>query len=364
MKIGIDCRLSGLKHAGIGRYTENLISNLLKDTKTNWVLFFNDAQQAKIVLKTNLLNKNVKVVITTIKHYSLQEQLELPKIYNAENLDLLHIPHFNIPIFYSGKIVVTIHDLLWHEHKGGEVTTLSPIKYFLKYFFYKLVINQAVNKSKRIFVPANTIKQTILKFYPKVNDKIIITKEGGKIWDKKIYPDKKLKKTLLYVGSLYPHKNIKLILRSLQILSDYTLIIVGSRSVFREKIEKYVKFNRIEDRVKFLGFIDDEELAKLYLSVTALVQPSFSEGFGLTGVEAMGLGTKLLASDIPIFKEIYQDVAHYFSPHAESSFINAVRELEKSDYKQQKKGILLAKTYSWKNMALKTAQIYQEVVNQ
>ena len=136
MKIGIDCRLAGSQHAGIGRYTESLLTSLLKvNSNNNWVLFFYDENQAKAVLKNNFDHQKVQVVITPISHYSVEEQLKLPKIFKAEKLDLLHIPHFNIPIFYSGKLVVTIHDLLWHEYKGGTATTLSPLKYFLKYIF-------------------------------------------------------------------------------------------------------------------------------------------------------------------------------------------------------------------------------------
>ena len=187
MKIGIDCRLAGSKHAGIGRYTESLLLNLLKkDLKTNWVLFFYDKDQAKNVLKNQIKKKNVQVVIAPIKHYSLEEQLRLPKIFKSTKLDLLHVPHFNIPIFYKGKLVVTIHDLLWHEYKGGSATTLSPTKYFLKYLFYKIIARLAVTKAKKIIVPAQTIKDTVIKFYPKTKNKIVITKEGSKIWNKKI----------------------------------------------------------------------------------------------------------------------------------------------------------------------------------
>ncbi|NCO12380.1 MAG: hypothetical protein COZ34_04350 [Candidatus Pacebacteria bacterium CG_4_10_14_3_um_filter_34_15] len=362
MKIGIDCRLAGSKHAGIGRYTESLILNLLDNpSKNKWVLFFYDENQAKEVLKNHFADKNLEVIIAPISHYSLKEQIKLPQIFKSANLDLLHVPHFNIPIFYQGKIIVTIHDLLWHEYKGGGATTLSPVKYFLKYFFYKVITKIAVTRAKRIIVPAQTIMDTVTKFYPSTSSKIVVIKEGGKIWNKTITPSKKLKKTLLYVGSLYPHKNIKIVLRSLINLQDYKLIIVSSRNIFRDKVETFIKYEKIENRVTFLGFLNDEKLTKLYTRVTALVQPSFSEGFGLTGVEAMALGTPILASNIPIFQEIYQDVAFYFSPHSESSFTSAIHELELDDKQRIKDGIKLSKTYSWKKMALKTLEVYSDI---
>ncbi len=362
MRIGIDARLSGAKHAGIGRYTQNLIQELLKsNTKHTIICFFSDIDQASEVIGTAAQSKKVSIIIAPIRHYTIAEQIQLPKIFSEQNLDLLHVPHFNIPIFYSGKIIVTIHDLLWHQYKGGSVTTLNPIKYILKYLFYRLVTRMAVSKAQTILVPAQTIKDTVINYYPKTKDKIVVTKEGAVIAQQK-KDIKKLKKTLLYVGSLYPHKNVKLVLKALSFLPGYKLLIVGSRSVFRERVETYVKYKNIQDQVEFLGYVPDFALAELYQSVTALVQPSFSEGFGLTGVEAMSFGASVLASDIPIFKEIYQDVAYYFSPHSTASFVQAVHALENNTDDKNKEGILLAKTYSWEKMTQKTLEEYNKIL--
>ena len=133
--------------------------------------------------------------------------------------------------------------------------------------------------------------------------------------------------------------------------------------VFQDKVKSYIKYKNIENQVEFLGYVSDEKLADLYQQVTALVQPSFSEGFGLTGVEAMALGTSVLASDIPIFKEIYQDAAFYFSPHSVASFIQAVYALEQNTDEINTEGQAIAKNYSWKKMARDTQKVYQEILN-
>jgi glycosyltransferase involved in cell wall biosynthesis len=369
MRIGIDARLSGTQHAGIGRYTQNLLQQLLKiDNKNKFVYFFSNQNQADEVLDKYKSAKNLKIVFAPIKHYTLLEQLKMPGIFSKENLDVLHVPHFNIPIFYRKKMVVTIHDLLWHQYKGWSVTTLNPVKYLLKYAFYRLVVRLAIIKSSLIIVPANTIKNTIIKFYPKSKNKIVVTKEGAfdnKSEIVKTKTTKQLKNTLLYVGSLYPHKNIRLILESLKSIPQYKLLIVGSRSAFRNRTMKLVEYKDIADQVEFLGYVDDQQLKELYQSVTCLVQPSFSEGFGLTGIEAMSLGTPVLASDIPIFKEIYQNHAYYFSPFSSASFIQALYALETDMKKTQefKKGqlrsVAFAKTYDWGLMAKETLEVYK-----
>lgn len=368
MKIGIDCRLAGSEHAGIGRYIDQLVNHLVKDTKSQWILFFSNKKQAQSVLPTKLRNqKHISIVYAPIKHYTLREQLLLPGIIAKQKLDLLHVPHFNIPIFYFGKMVVTIHDLLWHDHRGNSVTALPVWQYWLKYIFYRLITRAAAGKSSQIIVPSNTIKQTLINYYPKSSKKINIIKEGFpqsfQEFAKKIGSKSRNSKQLLYVGSLYPHKNVELVLRSLVQLPDYKLVIAGSRSIFMKQTERKISKLNLKDRVIITGYVDDFELTKLYLKSAALVQPSLSEGFGLTGLEALSLQTPVLASDIPIFREIYQDAAIYFDPRSVDSFTSAIKQLEKlNTSKFAKKAKDTASEYSWKDMSEKTLEIYKSVL--
>lgn len=374
MRIGIDCRLSGPTHAGIGRYIQNLVQRLPGlAPEIEWVYFFFDSDQSATVLPDR--PKNVKVVYAPIRHYSLAEQLNLPSLFQAEKLDLLHVPHFNIPLLYRGKLIVTIHDLLWHEYRGTHVTTLSPIQYWFKYWAYRLVATQAVNKAKTLLVPAQTIKQTLIEYYPHSRDKIVVTKEGVdsqlltpssstvESWPSDVAALLTTKQPLLvYVGSLYPHKNINLVINALQALPEYRLVLIGSRTVFQDQVKDYVTRLGLTERVIFAGYLSDTQLSQLELRATALVQPSLSEGFGLTGVEALALGVPLLASDIPIFREIYQDAAEYFDPLSLTDFVDAVHRLEARDKSLvAARGRAIAQTYSWDTMTHQTIVEYQRV---
>src|SRR5579859_1068350 len=357
--IGIDCRLAGHRHAGIGRYIENLVVRLPNlATEIQWVYFFHDQQQADEVLGSE--QKNVKVVLAPFRHYFIDEQLQLPTLFAQENLDLLHVPHFNVPLFYKKKFLITIHDLLWHEQQGLDVTTLPKWQYSIKYIAYRYVATQAVKRAVAIFVPAETIKRVITKYYPDTQNKVLVTKEGVDEHLKTTKRKSDMKpKTFLYVGSLYPHKNLKLVIDALAKLPDYKLLVVGTRNVFQKQTQEYVRKQKREKQVEFLGYVPDEKLRGLYQEVTALVQPSLSEGFGLTGVEAMAAATPVLASNIPIFIEIYQDGALYFDPHSVESFCAAARSLEKTDRNElQKKETAVAQQYSWQKMAEKTLGEY------
>ena len=362
--IGIDARLSGTKHAGIGRYSENLIKRLIKlslqkqsPAQIQFVLFFFDAEQAQEVVSDFHQFSNVKIVITGIKHYGLKEQLCLPKIYRQAELDLLYVPHWNIPVFYRGKLAITIHDLLWHEQKGVGATTLKAWQYYLKYLAYRFISKQATKKAHVIFVPTQTIKDTVLKYYSFAKNKIVISKEGladhyEALLKQTAKHGQRIKKQLIYTGSLYPHKNLKVVIKSLSKIPKYKLLIASSRNIFQDQIQTLVSRYKVKKQVVFLGFVSDKKLLSIYQEAMALVQPSFSEGFGLTGIEAMASRLPVLASDIKVFREIYQDAAFFFDPNSSEDFLKALNNLEASNRKKiTDQGIKIASQYSFDKMA-------------
>src|SRR3989338_4797816 len=205
-KIVIDARLSGLKHAGIGRYTQMLVEHL-KDLR--FTIY------------------DLRIISPNIRHYTLAEQIKMPIILAKEKPDLVHFPHFNVPLLYNGPFVVTIHDLLWHEQVGTTATTLPAWIYWLKYLAYRLVLRHAVMKSKAIIVPSNWVKKKIVNRFPAVEKKIHVIYEGvaqsfisdGRSAvgnDVLVKYNLQSRQYLIYTGSLYPHKNVELILNVVQ----------------------------------------------------------------------------------------------------------------------------------------------------
>src|SRR3989344_782496 len=135
MRIGIDFRMAGTKHGGIGRYVLGLVNNLLAIDKENeYYLFYNDDDQLES-LRIKDKGLKIKPVKTGIRHYSLKEQLWFPRILNRYNLDVVHFPNFNAPIFYRRPFVVTIHDLIHHRLGGVKKSN------FLHFRAYKKIIN-------------------------------------------------------------------------------------------------------------------------------------------------------------------------------------------------------------------------------
>src|SRR3989338_11314098 len=156
-KIVIDARLSGLKHAGIGRYTQMLVEHL-KDLR--FTIY------------------DLRIISPNIRHYTLAEQIKMPIILAKEKPDLVHFPHFNVPLLYNGPFVVTIHDLLWHERIGFSATTLPKWMYLIKYLGYRMVLRHAVLKSKAIIVSSKWVKNKIVERFSEVEGKINVIYEG------------------------------------------------------------------------------------------------------------------------------------------------------------------------------------------
>lgn len=167
----------------------------------------------------------------------------------------------------------------------------------------------------------------------------------------------------LYVGNAYPHKNLKRLVKAIVLLDVARLKIVASRNIFTQRLEKSINEENASSLVEILGYVGDTELNNLYKNSIAFVFPSLSEGFGLPGIEAMRAGTLVLASDTPVFREIYKDNVIYFDPLDVNSIKNAMEKSLTLNPVQRNKilenEIRLAKTYSWAKMAQQTLEVYQ-----
>lgn len=365
MRIGIDARLGGAKHAGIGRYVEELLRGLIAlQSKHTWVVFCESRDQFRWLEEfAKSSGSTVELRVVPVRHYTFREQVFMPIAFLVARLDLLHVPHFNVPLGYGGRFIITIHDLLWHEVKDHRATTLPPWLHGLKHRAYKLVAEHAIRRAQVIIVPSKEVKRKLLDLNPRVKAEVIY--EGvTPVEPSTGYRLASLKDPfLLYVGSLYPHKNVESVLRALKLLPDYTLVVCSSRSVFSEKFVNTAKKIGVQERLRMLGYVSDADVASLEKRAIALIQPSKSEGFGLTGLEALCNGAPVLASDIPVFREIYGEFAVFTDTSSPRAIADAVLQLaQQQSYWREKiqsgKADLLQK-YNWPTMARHTLELYE-----
>lgn len=371
MKIGIDARMYGPKQGGLGRYIEQLILNLEQiDIQNQYVIFLRRENWNEFEPK----NQNFKKVKADIGWYGFAEQFKLPSIIKKEKIDLMHFPHWNVPIFYNQNFIVTIHDLLLLHYPTRQASTLGPLLYWLKNKLFRITLNHAAKKSQKILTISEFSKNDIVKTLAINSKKIDVTYlaprhivEGEKppfsLFDKyKIH-----KPYWLYVGVAYPHKNLEKLIDGWKIFynknSNYQLVIVGKTNYFYKNLTNYIKQNNVHD-VILTDFVPDDQLPEFYKNASLYVFPSLHEGFGLPPLEAMQYNLPVISSSKTCLPEILGNSALFFDPNdaheiAHCASVAIHDQNTRTNLIENGKNIL--KKYSWNKTAVSTLEIYNSI---
>ena len=364
-----------LSHAGIGRYSCELLKEVLPQLKESerMIILIKPGAKFDDDLSEAIKNRpDTEVIETNINHYSLKEQTELLKLLNSIKPDLVHFPHFNHPILYKGKFVVTIHDLtLSHFAERSNV---------LKTLIYNKVISSAARNSKKIFTVSEFVKSEMVKKLKLPSGKVVVTHNGIDEKFKKITNPRVLQKAekynlnkpyYLYVGQWRSHKNLLILVEAFSSLvkkglkNKVELVFTGKIDSKYPQLKSLVKKLSLEKDVRFTGFISDEDLPIIYNNALAFVFPSLSEGFGLPALEAQACGTPVISSDKTSMPEVLSDGALYFDgknqKQLEKKMID-VLEKEKLRDELIAKGLENTKKFSWKQTASKSLEVYRELL--
>jgi glycosyltransferase involved in cell wall biosynthesis len=378
MHIGIDARFYGTLGKGLGRYTQKLIEHLETiDTTNRYTIFLRRENFDEYEPK----NPNFSKVLADYQWYSFAEQAIFPFLLMTYRFDLMHFPHFNIPVLYRGKFVVTIHDLILVHFPTQRATTLHPVWYRVKFAAYKATIWWAVHRSRHILTVSEYTKQDILRHYRVCEEKITVTYEATDGFCRFVSPQQSrailqqygltsnddraiLKPYLLYVGNAYPHKNLEALIDALDrdALRDVTLLLVGKEDYFYRRLKSAVCARRMENIV-FAGFVSDEALDVLYRFGRMYVFPSLYEGFGLPPLEAMSRGLPVLAAKATCLPEVLGDAARYFDPRQANSLAQNLRCMWDNQHMRDRlmqRGYARAARFDWRRMAERTGAQYRK----
>lgn len=375
MKIGIDARFYGGEQSkGLGRYTQKLVEHLaLLNTKHEYIIFLQEQQ-----FRTwNITNPRFTPVRAPYRWYTLAEQVFMPGVIARSGVNFMHFPHFNVPIFYRGPFVVTIHDLIILHFPTERATTLGPLLYKGKHFAGLLVLRHAARRAKKIITVSDYSKKDIIKTFHCDPDRIAVTYEGvdrNVITTSTTHDAETLRRYritepyFLYVGNAYPHKNLESLLVALQRIQktatlSFRIVMVGREDYFYRRLKEEAQECGIAAFVIFPGFVSDSDLAVLYRHAVAYLFPSFAEGFGLPALEAMHYGTPVVAARASSLPEILGDAAFYFDPRDISGIIDALHLLLRDPEKRReliRRGYERKQRFSWEKMAQQTLRIYDE----
>lgn len=372
MRIGIDARFFGPREKGLGVYVQKLVENLEKVSDEKEHQFFIFLRKERFE-DFNPKKNNFHKVEANFSWYSWGEQIFYPFFLNKYKLDLMHFTHFNVPLLYWRKNIITIHDLILFHYPTFRNTTLSKIYYLIKLLAYKIVIKISTRKAKKIIAISNFTKKDLVRSLKIPEKKIEVVYQGCNLVFKK---NKKntddilekygiIKPYLLYVGNAYPHKNLE---RLIEVFQDFrkkypriNLVLTGGKDYFYQCLEKETNLKKRQG-VIFSGFVEEKDLRTVYKQSELVVFPSLYEGFGFPPLEALLNGKPVACSDRTSMIEILKEKVEYFDPENSEEMFECLEKV----YKNRKKGIKLdlkkiKEKFNWLKTAKKTLKIYNSV---
>ena len=351
---------------GIGTYTENLLVGLGK--RTNGLEIHAIARGADVARIKELC---CRVTIVDWPIYTLMEQILIPRA--ARQCDLLHVPHFNVPLLHRGPLMVSIMDVI-HLRAPEYRRAFSSIAYA------RPMLKAAAHKAHHIVTVSNYSKAQIMETLgtPESKISVIHCGVGAQFCQNGNRQDSRAaakilgidRPYLLYVGNLKPHKNVPTLLRAFAQLRNagkiaHSLLIVGDDARWKRSIvEECVRLG-IRDSTIFAPYISPELLPKIYAGADLLVMPSTIEGFGLPVLEAMACGIPVLCSNAASLPEVAGDGALYFDPasHEElAAQIECILQSKDLSASLRDRGLRRAKKFTWQESICKHLEIYHQLL--
>ncbi|MDD2386790.1 MAG: glycosyltransferase family 1 protein [Bacteroidales bacterium] len=294
---------------------------------------------------------NCKIIKFGVFNGVLWEHLELLILLLNKRKPLLLNFGSPGPLFYKNRIV-TIHDVSFKKNP----------KWFAWYYslYYRIITPIYAKRSHKIITVSEFSKSEIQKWLKISDDKFAIVHNAV---SKEIKPEEQdtpiqKGKYILTVSSLDPRKNIVNIFKAFALNKnkDLQLILAGKKSsMFNFKENDEVK-------IKSIGYVSNSQLANLYKNAIAFIYLSYYEGFGIPPLEAMSFGCPVILSDIPVFKEIYNDSALFVNPDNLDEINNAINRIVNNERLRTNlisKGLKKSQEYTWE----KSAKIICDIIN-
>jgi len=364
MKIGFDAsRVSIRQKTGTENYSYNLLKELLKiDRKNDYLLY---------------LREDPPDFVKSFKNVSFKK-IPLPRLWTQAGLasevtfnppDILFVPAHTMPLIHRPglKTIVTIHDLgaefLKEYHQFPQKLYLNrSTEYVAKFATHLIAVSQATKKDliSKLSVPEG---------------RITVVYEG---WDRDLFHQPSAEEVtairgkyrlgndyLIFVGTIQPRKNLERLIESFaQAKIGLDLVLAGKPGWLSESIYGAPKRFGVQDRVKFLGHVPNEDLAGLYGGAKAMVFPSLYEGFGLPVLEAMACGTVVLTSQTTSLPEVGGEAVLYVDPNKVDSITNGIEGIVINSKLRDRllvKGIKQSQKFSWEKAAAETLQVFEKV---
>ena len=294
----------------------------------------------------------------------LVEQAMLPRAVRKARVDLLHNVQNTAPALPRVPQVTTILDVIYKRHRETHAGILAA--------GVALLVPLAARRSRRVLTLSEAAKDDIAHYLHVEPSRIDVTPLGPGLADDVLpVAEAELRRRhdlgdapiVLTVSAKRPHKNLERLLEAIVLVEQDPpplLVAPGYETVFEPELRR-----RAGERVRFLGWVDDEELEGLYRVATCFVFPSLAEGFGLPVLEAMMRGVPVACSRIGPLEEVAGEAALYFEPTNTRDLARAIETLladANLRTRLAEAGRERAKEFTWARTAEATIASYERAL--
>ncbi len=381
MKIALDVRRA--RDFGVGTYIRNLLNALAHiGSEHDYALISRPDDKSQFAE----LPDNFKTIPYSRRDSSRLDHFTLPRLLHALRADLTHIPFHRVPLIMPKPYIVTVHDLgsLFFDDASGALHEARSFR-----------LRRGLQRADRIIAVSGATQRDVINLVPDVAGRIrlIYNAPDPQFLERRLPSDARAAGPeaaarerarileryqirypfLLYAGSIRPQKNIPRLIEAFAVArssleghekyKDLRLIVIGDEISRYPDVRRAVIQSRVENCVRFLGFIPFETLRIFHELATAFVFPSLYEGFGLGPLEAMASGTPVIASAVSALPEVVGGAAMLVNPENVFDIARGITEvLTNEDLRASlvAKGRKQAASFSWARTATEVLELYEE----
>jgi len=364
MKIAFDLRR--INNPGIGRYMKCLTEAVVaEEPDHDYLLLLPPGDKDSILARGDKVCR----VFPAAPCYSVREQLDLPRLLSSHKVDVLHAPHFNLPLRRVCPTVVTLHDVIYLACPEDLPSRVGRL-------YYRAMMMAAVRLADRILTNSEFSRRDIIRrlhcdpgkieaVYHGVDARFQPVADGRKIEDVLSHYGI-TREVVLYTGIYKPRKNHAALCRAfrrfLESGENADLVIAGPLGEGERELRQLAQELGISDHLILTGFVSDRDLPALYSAARVYACPSLYEGFGFTVLEAMACGTPVVCSKRTSLPEVAGDAALYADPQSPEEFAGALQRAF-SDVSLRARliqtGFANVQRFSWSRAAARALAAYR-----
>jgi glycosyltransferase involved in cell wall biosynthesis len=365
MLISVDAHTLGCHLTGNEVYIRNLLNEYAElDRTANYLAYV-----AKPKADQSVPSRFAKRWVSQNPYRRLG--FDIPLSLRHDRPDLLHV-QYTAPLFCNVPTVVSVHDVSYLEHPEY-FTTFRALQ-------LRVTVERTVRTAARILTPSEFSRDCIVKAYGVPPNKVTVVhnavsntfrpmqRETAASWVGRKYDIRT--PFVLTVGDLQPRKNHLGLIRAFEQLIGsfpylpHRLVLVGKETWFASTVRRAAARSSVADRIRFTGWVSDEDLRYFYGACDTFVFPSFYEGFGLPILEAMACGRAVACSNTSAMPEVSNACALQFDPSSAPEITRAIRDLLLDDelrMRMERLGTQRAAGFTWSRAAQETLDVYYAV---